>query len=154
VTKEWRVEEVKLFPGTCLKFSLCLLSFLLFQSCFGAKQQLQSDFNAGAMCCHVAHFETRISFLYEWNGMLQHTAKTLYRKFETNIPRKGTARLRSQFLHSCFCERFIYSHDRSAYSAAGKYVDRSWDYINPSQTLEYGNGDWGRAVPFLEIHKS
>ncbi len=26
----------------------------------------------------------------------------------------------SQFLHSCFCERFIYSQDRSTYSAAGK----------------------------------
>jgi hypothetical protein len=26
----------------------------------------------------------------------------------------------SQFLHSCFGERFIYSHNRSAYSAAGK----------------------------------
>jgi hypothetical protein len=27
------------------------------------------------------------------------------------------------------CERFIYFHDRSAYFAAGKYVDRSWKYI-------------------------
>jgi hypothetical protein len=38
---------------------------------------------------------------------------------------------------SCVCERFIYSHNRSAYSqysAAGKYVDRSWDNINRSQT--------------------
>ncbi len=41
-------------------------------------------------------------------------------EFETNIPRKGTARLQSQFLHSCFCELFIYSPDRFAYSAAGK----------------------------------
>ncbi len=45
-------------------------------------------------------------------------AKTQYRKIETNMPRKETARLQSQFLHSCFCERFIYSSDRSAYSAA------------------------------------
>ncbi len=35
----------------------------------------------------------------------------------------------NQFSHSCVCERFIYLHDRSAYSAAGKYVDRSWEYI-------------------------
>jgi hypothetical protein len=35
------------------------------------------------------------------------TAKTQYRKFEKNIPRKGIARPQSQFLHSCFCERFI-----------------------------------------------
>ncbi len=27
------------------------------------------------------------------------------------------------------CERFIYSLDRSAYSAARKYVDRTWEYI-------------------------
>ncbi len=48
------------------------------------------------------------------------TANTLYRKFETNIPRNETARPRSQFLHSCICERFIYSHDQSAYFAAAK----------------------------------
>jgi hypothetical protein len=38
------------------------------------------------------------------------TAKTVYRKFETNIPRNETARPQSQFLrvHSCFCARFIF----------------------------------------------
>ncbi len=66
-------------------------------------------------------------------------AKTQYRKFETNITRKGMVRPQSQFPHSCVCERFTYSHDRSAYSAAGKYVDRSWEYINRSQTHECGN---------------
>ncbi len=40
--------------------------------------------------------------------------KTQYRKFETNISRKGIARPQSQFPHSCVCEWFIYSHDRSA----------------------------------------
>jgi hypothetical protein len=35
----------------------------------------------------------------------EHIAKTLYRKFETNIPRNETARPRSQFPHSCLCER-------------------------------------------------
>jgi hypothetical protein len=39
-------------------------------------------------------------------------------KIETNIPRKGIARPQSQFPHSCVCEPFIYSHHRSAYSAA------------------------------------
>jgi hypothetical protein len=43
------------------------------------------------------------------------TAKTQFRKFETNIPREGIARAQSQFPHSYVCERFIYSHDRSAY---------------------------------------
>ncbi len=40
-----------------------------------------------------------------------HCAKNL----ETNFPKIETARHRSQFLHSCICEQFIYSHDRSAY---------------------------------------
>jgi hypothetical protein len=47
-----------------------------------------------------------------------YTARNQYRKFETNIPRKGIARPPSQFPHSCVWERFIYSHDQSAYSAA------------------------------------
>jgi hypothetical protein len=68
-------------------------------------------------------------------------AETQYRKFETNIPRKGIARGQSRIPHSCACERFIYSQDRSAYSAAGKYVDRFWEYINRSQTYECGNRD-------------
>jgi hypothetical protein len=39
---------------------------------------------------------------------------------ETNIPIKGIARSQSRFPHSCDCERFnLYSHLRSAYSAAG-----------------------------------
>ncbi len=37
-----------------------------------------------------------------------HTSKTRYRNFEANITRKGTAPQQSQFVHSCFCERFIY----------------------------------------------
>jgi hypothetical protein len=48
-----------------------------------------------------------------------HTAKNLYRKFETNITRKGIVRPQSQFPHSCVCERFISSHDKTANSAAG-----------------------------------
>jgi hypothetical protein len=53
----------------------------------------------------------------------------------------------------CLYERFINSHDRAAYSAAGKYVDRSWEYIICSQTRECGNWDCGHAIPFLGIHK-
>ncbi len=58
------------------------------------------------------------------------------------------------------CERFIQFQDRSAFSAAGKYVDRSWEYVNRSQTheyekyvKEYENWDWGRAIPRKGIHK-
>ncbi len=38
------------------------------------------------------------------------TAKTLYQKFETNIPRNETARSRSEFLHPCKCELFAPFH--------------------------------------------
>jgi hypothetical protein len=65
--------------------------------------------------------------------------KTQYQKFETNIPRKGIARPQSQFPHSCGCERFIYSNNRSAFSAEGKCVG-SWEYINRSLTHECGVG--------------
>jgi hypothetical protein len=50
---------------------------------------------------------------------LSYTAKTKCRKFETNIPRKGISGPQSQFSHSCVCERIIYSHDVSAFSAGG-----------------------------------
>ncbi len=42
-------------------------------------------------------------------------------KIRNKYPRKEIARPQSQFSHLCVCERFIYSHVRSAYSAAGKY---------------------------------
>ena len=32
-------------------------------------------------------------------------------------------------------------------------MDRSWEYINRSQTHECGNWDRGHAIPFLRIHK-
>ncbi len=34
-----------------------------------------------------------------------------------------------------------------------KYVVRSWDYINRSQTHECGNRGWGRSIPRKGIHK-
>ncbi len=44
-------------------------------------------------------------------------------KIETNIPRKGISGSQSQFTHSCICERIIYSHDGSAFSAGGNMWD-------------------------------
>ncbi len=41
----------------------------------------------------------RVTSLYDFHIP---TVKILYGKFDTNIPRKGTARSQSQFLHSCF----------------------------------------------------
>ncbi len=47
---------------------------------------------------------------YDSHNTLQ---RQFTKKFETTINRNETARPQSQFLHSCFCERFIYSHDRA-----------------------------------------
>ncbi len=88
---------------------------------------------------------------------VQYTAKNQYRQFETNIPRKGTARPQSSpNFHSCVCERYMYSHDRSAYSSCRKYVDCGpiLGIYNRSKTHECGNWDWGRATPRKGIHKS
>ncbi len=85
----------------------------------------------------------------------------LYRKSDLFIPRNETARPISQ----CFCEGLIYSQDRSAYLAAAKNADRSWENINCSQIHQCGNWESKHynsvleitrpcAVSFLEIHKS
>ena len=52
------------------------------------------------------------------------TAKTQYRKFETNILRKGIARPQSQFPHSCVCERSIYIFPRKARLQQNKQTDQ------------------------------
>ncbi len=85
-------------------------------------------------------------FLKPFQFALLLLCKTQYWKYQTNNPS-------SQFPRSCVCERFMYCHDGSAYSAAGKYVDRSWEYIYRKQTHECGNWDWGRTIPFLAIYK-
>ncbi len=49
--------------------------------------------------------------------------------------------------HSCICERFIYSQDRTTYFPAEELAGR-WECINRSQTHECGHWDWGRTIPF------
>ena len=66
---------------------------------------------------------------------------------------KQNYNLLSPSSHTLICERFIYFQDRSAYSAAGKHVARSWKYINGSQTHECGNWEWGCAIPRKGIRK-
>ncbi len=77
-------------------------------------------------------------------------------KFETNIPRKGIARPQSQFPPSneSVSDLYMYYHRRSPFFCCRKYVNRSWEYINRSQTHEGGNWDWGRAILFLGIFVS
>ncbi len=71
-------------------------------------------------------------------------AHALYRKFKAYISRNETARPRSQFLYSCICERFIYSHNRSS-------ADRSWEYINRSKIHACGNWETEHYNSVLEI---
>ncbi len=55
-----------------------------------------------------------------------------------------------------YYERCIYFQDQSAYSDAGKYVDRSWEYIYKSLTDTWMCNcvvDWGHAIPRKGIHK-
>jgi hypothetical protein len=80
--------------------------------------------------------------------------------YKLKLCRNETVQPRSQLLHSCICEQFIYSQDQSAYLAA----DQSWEYTNSSQINEFGNWETeyynsvleitSQAVLFLEIHKS
>ncbi len=74
-------------------------------------------------------------------------------KFETYILWKGIARPQSQFPHSCVCERFIHIPRIGPPILLQEYMDRSCEYINRSQTHEFGYWDWGSAIPYLAIHK-
>jgi hypothetical protein len=67
-----------------------------------------------------------------------HIAKNQYWKFETNIPKKP----QSQFPHPCVCERFIYSHGRSSYSAAWNM----WTIAHRHMNMEI----WTETPQFLE----
>ena len=72
-----------------------------------------------------------------------------YRKFETNIPRKGIEGI-STFVclwAICIFPRLI------CLFCCRKYVDWSWEYINRSQTHECGNWDWGCTIPRKGIQK-
>jgi hypothetical protein len=75
--------------------------------------------------------------------------------FKTNIPRNETARPRPQFLHSCICERFIYSHDRSTNAIqqiggpiVGIYKSFT-DTVHECRSWEHGH-----AVSFLGLFVS
>jgi len=87
------------------------------------------------------------------NFYTTYTAKTVKQKFETNIPRKETARTRSQFLilwpiyifprSVCLfcCRKNMWTDRRNMYSK------------NRSQKHECGYWDWCCAVSFLGVHK-
>ncbi len=78
-------------------------------------------------------------------------------KIGNKYSQNETARPRSLFLHSCICERFIYSHDRSANFGCSKIggpisgnIYNAHRYMN----VEIGNQERGCAFSFLGILKS
>ncbi len=84
--------------------------------------------------------EGLVRFQYKWLVPIYVflEMKQLFPKKNYNVPSPSS--------YTCICERFINLQNQSAYSAAGKYVDQSWQYINFSQTHECGNWDWGRTI--------
>ncbi len=85
---------------------------------------------------------------------------TLQKKSPLCIHFLGIAQPKSQFLHSCVCERFIYSQDLSTYFPAAEQADRSWKHINVSQIYEcrileteHYNSVLEITVSFKVIHK-
>ncbi len=73
------------------------------------------------------------------------TAKTKWRKFETNIPRKGISGPQSQFPHSYVCEAvselYIPTMGLPVLLEEISRLILGIQYINRSQTHECGN--WG-----------
>ncbi len=55
---------------------------------------------------------------------------TLQGKSHLSISYLGIVRPQSQFPHSCVCERFIYSQDRSIYFPAAEYADQNLEIYN------------------------
>ncbi len=83
------------------------------------------------------------------------TAKKKCRKLEANIPRNEKRNIGASVPISTFmCLWANYIFPRwSCRFCWRKYVDRSWEYINRSQTHECRNWGWGRAIPRKGIYK-
>ncbi len=71
----------------------------------------------------------------------------LQRKSHLCIPFLGIARPQPQFQHSCVCELFI---GIGLHISSAEMADRSWEYINRSQTHECGNWDCHPLFLFWE----
>jgi hypothetical protein len=99
------------------------------------------------LCSHFATFE------FFW-GIRQ---DILYRKSDLCIPRNkttGRAALFNSYFRVSVCDLYSIFPDRSAYLAAAKYADRSWEYINRSQIHECGNFETEHYNSVLEITRS
>ncbi len=74
---------------------------------------------SGALRLLIEAVRTFYMLCYNAYKGLGHHCKDKMPKIWNKIPRKGISGPHSQFPHSCVCERIIYSHDGSAFSAGG-----------------------------------
>ncbi len=69
--------------------------------------------------------------------------RALQRKSHLCVPFRGSARPRSQFPHSCVCERFIYSQDRSTcFLQQNRQINRGNIYKSLTGTWMWKSGLW------------
>ncbi len=79
------------------------------------------------------------------------TAKTQYRNLKQIFPEKELrGHSPNSYIHVSVSDLYIPTIGRLPILLQG----RLWEYIDRSQTHECGHCDWGRAIPFLEIHRS
>jgi hypothetical protein len=81
---------------------------------------------------------TRI-FVFDTHQTLFAQSKETIPKSQNKYSQKRNCAAGVPISTSCVREGVINYHERSAYSAAGKYVDQSWEYVNHSQIHECGN---------------
>jgi hypothetical protein len=84
--------------------------------------------------------------LLKVNHVFQLAPSQLIQRHNTEIPKQYSQKRNcaaSVPISTFMCLRAIYIFPGSVclFSAAGKYVDRFWEYINRSQTHECGNWD-------------
>ncbi len=93
------------------------------------------------------------TMVWKWYGWLSlYTAKKNTKITKQIFPEKEYRGLRPNF--KIMRLWVIYILARSVHLFCWKkYVDRSWDYINRSQTHKSGNWGWGRAIPRKGIYK-
>jgi hypothetical protein len=87
-------------------------------------------------------FTFKLQQLRGYMRSILHTAKKQYRKFETDIPKKELRGHSPNFhIHVSVSDLYIPTIDLPILLQELIHVDRSWEYINRSQSHECENRD-------------